>query len=514
MFRLTDDRAILVLKVICGLLLLQVVAMLVISGNSPITYKHEFRQTQTALTAYYFVKDGFRLAYETPVLGAPWSIPFEFPIYQAMAAELSRTGIGLEYAGRIVSCVFFVACLWPIHSLSRDLKLGAWWKWSLTALFLASPTYIFWSRSFMIETTALFFAMAHLSCYVAFLRRGTLGFVFLAAAFGILAGLAKVTTLPAFSVMAGLYFLWHVISRHLATRSLDRIWPTVIGALILVIPYPIALAWVHFTDTVKLLNPAGQLLTSYNISSFNYGSLEMRLSERFWRGVFLRRMLPDILGAAANVGLLLFLLSQIIPGINARMRRDRGVLFAVSVLGFFLPLMIFTNLHFIHNYYQVANSVFLLSAISLIGLSLFEAGRRWYALLLTGLIVLSQNWHYYDKYFPGVWHVYAGDGHDIAMAARELTPENSGLIVFGLDWNSVVPFYSQRRAFELANWIPDDLGVSLLKNPVATLGGLPLGGVVSCAHKGFKPTEPMLQLIAGRKELARRGVCVLYEGDS
>ena len=38
----------------------------------------------------------FRLAYETPVLGKPWSIPMEFPLYQWTVVVVSDlTGIAL-----------------------------------------------------------------------------------------------------------------------------------------------------------------------------------------------------------------------------------------------------------------------------------------------------------------------------------------------------------------------------------------------------------------------------------
>ena len=39
--------------------------------NLPILDHHEFRQTQTALTSYWTVQEGFRLDYITPVLGPP-----------------------------------------------------------------------------------------------------------------------------------------------------------------------------------------------------------------------------------------------------------------------------------------------------------------------------------------------------------------------------------------------------------------------------------------------------------
>jgi hypothetical protein len=49
-------------------------------STQPPLENHSFRQTQTALTAWWFVRDGFSFAYLTPVGGPPWSIPFEFPL--------------------------------------------------------------------------------------------------------------------------------------------------------------------------------------------------------------------------------------------------------------------------------------------------------------------------------------------------------------------------------------------------------------------------------------------------
>ena len=71
-----------------GLLLLHAAYFLWIGLDHPALDFYAFRQTQTALSAYWLWHDGFRLAYETPVLGAPWAIPYEFPLYQWLVALL------------------------------------------------------------------------------------------------------------------------------------------------------------------------------------------------------------------------------------------------------------------------------------------------------------------------------------------------------------------------------------------------------------------------------------------
>ncbi|MFM8331947.1 MAG: hypothetical protein ACKN9T_09685 [Candidatus Methylumidiphilus sp.] len=52
---------------------------------------HPFRQTQTALTALYLESFYEIFTYVTPILGPPWTIPFEFPLYQGLAKILSGT---------------------------------------------------------------------------------------------------------------------------------------------------------------------------------------------------------------------------------------------------------------------------------------------------------------------------------------------------------------------------------------------------------------------------------------
>lgn len=65
---------------------------------------HGFRQAQTAISANSILYGGPILHYETPVLGPPWSIPFEFPLYQVLVALLAKLlSSPLDQTGRFVS---------------------------------------------------------------------------------------------------------------------------------------------------------------------------------------------------------------------------------------------------------------------------------------------------------------------------------------------------------------------------------------------------------------------------
>ncbi|HET7535750.1 MAG TPA: hypothetical protein VFJ90_04800 [Candidatus Didemnitutus sp.] len=106
---------------------------------------HEFRQAQTAISTYFIAHDhDYSLAYPTPLLGKPWSIPMEFPLYQWSVAALGNaTGWSLPTAARTVSLGCFYLTLPAIFSL-----LGAWGiararRLVVLTIVLTSPLYIF-----------------------------------------------------------------------------------------------------------------------------------------------------------------------------------------------------------------------------------------------------------------------------------------------------------------------------------------------------------------------------------
>ena len=77
----------------------------------------EYRQAQTAISALFIKQDNnFSLAYPTPVLGKPWSIPLEFPLYQWTVVVVSKqTGLGVTKSGRVVSMACFYLMLPAVY---------------------------------------------------------------------------------------------------------------------------------------------------------------------------------------------------------------------------------------------------------------------------------------------------------------------------------------------------------------------------------------------------------------
>src|ERR1039458_146889 len=79
----------------------------------PVLDAFGFRQTQTAISVYWMLHEHALIRYLTPVLGSPWSLPFEVPVYQLIVAALRAVmSLDLDACGRIVSVGFFFGSLW------------------------------------------------------------------------------------------------------------------------------------------------------------------------------------------------------------------------------------------------------------------------------------------------------------------------------------------------------------------------------------------------------------------
>ena len=461
--------------------------------GEPLVDIHAFRQTQTALTADWMVREGYRLDYQTPVAGAPWSIPFEFPIYQALVAAIVRlTGSDLSATGRLVSWVFLVACAWPAFALVRRLRLPSRVAWTFCGLLWSAPLYVYWGRTFMIETAALFFAVACLPWWVDVVRdRGGFRSRWLFLAFASLAVLQKSTT-----AWPLLLFLMIASAVQLVRgrRWAGAIW----GACLVATSLGIGLAWAAFSDHVKAENPLGQLLSGGNLATWNFGSLRQKLDPKTWQTVAWWRGL--VWNAGGPVGVLLLLAPWVWRPQRFSLRRAREArLVLAAVTLFLLPTLIFTNLHLVHEYYQVASVAFVLAALAVvIGAWLPRAtGFSAVAPVMLAVILVS-NITVFGSYY-GIVVARPLEAQDPLSVARyqlghwlhAATPEGSGLVVFGQDYSSELPFHAGRRALVCPAWYAGKK--QAWEKPEDVLGGLELGAIVVSSQADMWPTVEVIR---------------------
>ncbi len=402
----------------------------------------EFRQAQTADAAFWIKANrDFSLAYPTPVLGKPWSIPMEFPLYQWTVVKVSDwTSWSLTKAGRAVSIACFYLGLPAIFLLLRRWAVPAGRRWLVLAVVVSCPLYIFYTRAFLIETMALMFSLWF---WVAF-ERAVAGrsrfWLAVAAVAGTGAGLVKVTTFLLYLLPAG----WWAARRLWAARKGE--WRRDVAWMLaaVTVPFALTLGWLHFSDATKALNPLARFLTSSNLQDFNLGTNATRVSAEMWRMKF--RIINEELTWLPVVAL-----CGLIAGVAGR-ARWREVVGCVAC--FASVLFAFPVLYALHDYYYVANTVLLLLAMGLAIVALAETRvPRAVVFAMLGLVVAGQMGRYFRHYYPPQSLVQPG-GSGLTSALRTVTNPEDVIVILGQDWNSIIPYYAQRRALMLR----DDVG--------------------------------------------------------
>ncbi len=441
-------------------LVLVFVAMLTIAGwfttrgwHASILDRHEFRQTQTAISTYWMRQDGFRLDFETPLFGPPWSIPMEFPVYQWIVVRTSSLlGTGLESTARGVSLFFFFATLPAVYGLAGILGLAPLRRLLVVSAVLASPTYLFYGRSFMIETTALCSSTWFLYAVTRAVRDDRLFFSLWATSFAVLAGLAKVTTFAVFLPPAAL--LTWIFWRHFWTdraRNPARFWRATAYAIApVLIGLIIAYWWVARGDTIKEANPFASALMSANLTQWNWGTWGQRFSAEFWTENW-RNISGLVLG---TVPLAVLLIGATVVG---PVWRRTAAWCAAFFLG---AMLLFSNLYFHHDYYYSANALFLLAGAGFILAGIWDSPR------LTGvtkalvvvLVLGGQLILFYNGYGPYLRRKLP-DPPAIATVIRDTVSPKGVVVIYGWDWNSLVPYYARRRAVMVPYGREDQLEV-------------------------------------------------------
>ena len=434
----------------------------------PLLDAHAFRQCQTAVTAEYLAQDlsPWRMfVYETPLLGAPWRIPMEFPLFQWIVALLHRaTGAEIDLAGRVTAMLFHLACLWPAWSITRSLG-GGFREWAVFAtLMLLAPVYHHWSRSCLIETTAVFLALGFLAAAIAWVQNGRAWALALGTMTAVLAAVVKVTTFPPFAGAAVCYGLWLGLSGSVPRRA------AIVRTAVLAVPFGVALAcliaWVQASDAVKAASPVAVRLTSAALGDWNYGSLAQRLSSQLWLGTIARRAIPEAggwLGVAVAAAALVWL------------RDSRRLLIGFLLLTYIGTFLLFTNLHVVHNYYQAANGAILIAAIT-VALAAVSRGWKpiWTAVLLAA-VILPNLWSF-RFYAADEWRDFSRDGRLAAAAVlQERVPADDVIVVAGMDWSSEIACYAHRRAVYITNWFPNDVLARFVADPTTLTGDHALG---------------------------------------
>ncbi len=468
--RLTERRKNAFLGIVVVSMLMFSLIIMSYGFNYPIIDMFGFRQAQTAITSYWFVEEGFKIDYITPILGAPWSIPFEFPVYQYIVSGLHEvSGLGLDQSGRVINILFFYISSGMTYQVLRALRFSVAQSLVPVLLILASPFYLFWSRSFMIESTALAFGLASIFLLIRSIDEEKISYLFLATASGMLSSLTKITTFGICLTFMSLVFLMLSYEKYKGYRGVSYRKLLGFSAIVAFVPVIVAIFWNNHADFLKSQNSMATFILSGSLSSWNFGTLETKLALKTWLSVLSRSEL--IIGSIGFVAI----------GLVSLISRKAFLLGAAALVSFLIGPAVFTNLYVVHEYYFYANGLFLLLFVSSGIIALLER-RHFLASALVMLLVLSTMYYkYYETYPKWIKHSPHSSYVKTGLAINELTKKSDVVLIYGSDWDSSIPYYAERKS--IMDRAMYKLDSKEMQTSLTRIGYENIGAVVLCDYR-------------------------------
>jgi hypothetical protein len=179
-------------------------------------------------------------------------------------------------------------------------------------------------------------------------------------------------------------------------------------------------------------------------------------------------------------------------------------------IGFTGPL-IFGQLFYVHDYYSLASIVFVVCGVAMI-IATNSLSKELLANKLIGILALiaAVNISIFSyKYLEKLTHVAYPDklSYDIALYLNGKVAPDDVVVVVGLDWNSTIPYYSERYALMIPTWIP--VFKSVISDPSNFIGEHKIGAIVQCDGYGWnlKSTESESLFKAINGEITKFGFC-------
>jgi hypothetical protein len=318
------------------------------------------------------------------------------------------------------------------------------------------------------------------------LERGSLLLLGCGAIFGAVAGLDKVTTMLPFLGFTGFWIIRDYLCWPLKVLTLSElrrmIVPFILGCGI---PFLASLWWVHYSDAIKAVHPLAVINTSANCAWWNYGTVAQKLSLQIWE-IILSRFFT-LFGLPLQAWIIL-----ISSAVAVSVTRGRWREYVVLIALFLISPAVFTNVHFVHDYYMNANGLFLLGAVGFALIGLLETpssrvklcGTIYFAFILwSGVSGVAVMYHPLQQ-MPN------GEILQLTDYIKKNTPNDSVLMILGADYNPLVSYYSERRTLMIPDWqfLKEEQVIQALRN----LKGEQIGALLVCEPHRY-PLEKLLQ---------------------
>ena len=403
---------------------------------------YQFRQTQTAWGIREASRNGYDLLnLKMPVLGYPYQVPFEFPLFQNISALVgSILKLGVVESGRMTSLLFF--CLGGILTFNLITKLTSVSIaiFSVCLLYL-TPFAIQWSNAVLIESLASFFLILSVTFLRLYFERGSSYLIGLSSLALSLCALVKITTAIPLVFFLGIFLMWGTNFR-LRGKNITILFISILFSLAPVF------AWTRHADSIKENSVFTRWLTSTNLRNWNFGTLEQRLTAFDWLSIFRRLWLLGGVGFFVLIALLFFVLLE---------KKQIARLLFILILPF-IPAIIYFNLYVVHDYYFMA---ILFPTALLISNLLMLLKRRLNLNLSTSMSVLLifvlmiPSWIFTIPYRDYKSSIQSSREYVLPIASEIAgnTAPTDRIFVVGCEWDPTVLFYADRYGIAAPGWV-------------------------------------------------------------
>jgi multisubunit Na+/H+ antiporter MnhF subunit len=423
--------------------------------NDSLNEIHAFRQTQTAMVAREFARNGIDLlSSPLTVFGAHGDAPMEFPLFQAITALVIRVGVDPSMASRLVGLLSFqfaaimlVVVVARLHG--RRTALVA------LVLFEFLPFGLQWGAASLIEFLAVGLALGMVAGIERWLTRGSIVGLVLGSLSAILAFLVKSTTAPGWVILV-LALCWLVVTRAPRTREA---WLRIGLGLGLgpVLGLIAGLAWTVHADAVKTHEVLTAFLTSAALRDWNFGSLGQRLDPATWELVGTR-----ISDTIAGPGLLFLGVGIVAIAVRARLTiRVEWAWVGVAVA----PLLVFTNLYMQHDYYLsgIYPALVVIVALGIVALSRFLSRRRASAAAAAVALTLFLGVTTWISPMSINYYRVTGANPPESDLIDAHTKPDDWVIMAGCTWDPTILYFADRTGLSIEG--PPRLSIWELENP-------------------------------------------------
>lgn len=258
------------------------------------------------------------------------------------------------------------------------------------------PLILYWGTSFLIETCSIFLA----GWYLVWVLEGK---KVRALLMGSLAAAVKGTTFVPFAV---------------CTVSAG------LSSLLMLPCLAVGIGWQKWTDHLKAANSLSYVLRSDQPAQFvhNFGTIPERLSLEP-----IQTIIDSINGTLGVAGIFLMLLA-LIAGWKHKF-------VWLWLMAFLAPIVMFPRLLHVHEYYHTENALFLIFILA----ALLQ---RWrHRGLMVAAIVVSQLVFFWHYDLQPEQPIQGG-----AQYIRDHTKPDDWLLIYGQEWNPILPYYAERKA--------------------------------------------------------------------